>query len=142
MSPDEVRTLHVYQLADLAGCKGPESDESDGAGLLRDVRDGVLEEFTALVDEHGLAGVRLSDLINECDRNEVSAPGLSTRGMWFAFADLRAYEGDLSEYQGKVVLTDIAVHMLTLITDALVHRLASGLCSWAEDQDDNDAPAT
>lgn len=138
MSPDEVRTAHVYQLATLAGCKGPETDESDGAGVLCDVRDGVLEEFTALLNEHGPAGVRLSDLLDECARNEVNAPGLSQRGMWFAFADLRAYEGDIASYQGGVVLDDIAHHMLTLITDALVHQLAAGLCEWAARQEDSD----
>lgn len=137
MSPDAVRAAPVHELARMAGCRVPDTDECNGAGVLFDVRDGVLAEFDALVEEYGVGSVRLRDLIAECERDEVDTPSQSTRGVWYAFVDLGAYEGDVASYQGKVILDDIAMHMVSLITDRLMHALAQSLCRWADEQDDD-----
>lgn len=140
MSPEEVRAQHPYALAQRAGCAGPDSDTSPGAVFLNGVRDGVLEWFDWLTDQHGPDGFTLRRLEEECRRNEVTAWVGSDHPMWTTFADLRAYREDLSDFgwptsaQGSELMSQLVSLALGQIAERLMSDLSECLCLWAAEQ--------
>jgi len=136
---EDVRHSHnVFQLATLADCYSPDSDDSPGAAFLarvaRDVADRVNEEA-------GTDVIRdlVSDL-TEDGAHEIadSAVPIYTHERWQAFVDLGAYNEDTREFGAMDDLTDAAGIALYLIAERLVRALAEELTEALDEDDDSD----
>lgn len=138
MSPDTVREMSVYLLADLADCAAPDGHHSPGAGFLDEIRTEVLTAFESDVDEHGLDGVR-EDRIQDAVSNVAGeAIDYRTHEMWLQFVDLAAYQEGFDEYGTPSTMHDVAVFALCAIGDRLASVLTDALVTWARDQGADD----
>lgn len=139
MSPQEVRGLSPWQLARLASCGEPDTDESPGAPFLQEIRDEVVAMFESVVYDHGLDGVRVRDVEALCHDTSAEAIDTNTHGKWCTFVDLAAYLGTLGTGDlAPSKMDDVVDTALCTIGDRLVGTLARMLVEWASEQDTSD----
>lgn len=89
MSDAVVTEYTVYELARLAECASPDSEESAGARFLSSVQDAMNEQRAYSAD-----GVVDDDTVTEVADG---APDVYTHRMWAEFVDLCAYQEDPTE---------------------------------------------
>jgi hypothetical protein len=129
-----LRELSINRLAGDAGCSDPDSGNnepmSDGARLLNQVRDGVIEAIEYAPDAR--------DYDDQISEIADSAPDVYTHRLWSEFVDLGAYNEDPTElgFDGSDMEQGARV-CLYIIAD----RLARSLFDMVADQSDDEEEA-
>jgi len=119
-----IQNRTVWELARMAGCYSPDTDDSPGARFLSRVQDDVIElESDGALDED--SAHEIAD----------SAVPIYTRELWSTFVDLGAYCEDASELGATADDMDACARVCLYM---IAERLASALIEES-DEDDSDA---
>ena len=128
-----VRALRPWELAQLADCASPDSEDSAGARMLASVAESVAESLEWDPEPYASGDV---------DPHEIAdgAPSVYTATRWAEFVDLGAYSEDVSELvsDARSDLTDAAGVALYMIAERLVFALADGITDELETEDETD----
>jgi hypothetical protein len=137
--------LTVFRLSKMADCGEPDSATSEGAALLKHVRDGVVEFVDSLdvVAIERLASdpndVGWLDYSGELHQIAADAPDVYTHTFWKEFVDLAAFNEEPEITDGTV--EDIARNAVYHIADRLVWALCTEagetIAELADDEDDD-----
>ncbi len=120
-----MRELNAWHLTTMADCAPPDSVESPGAALLLSVRDNTLEAVgSALEDGDTPESIRFGDDIHEIADN---APSVYSYTLFQQFADLGAWQEDISEWDGLTDMEQGARQALYQIAERLVYSIVNEL---------------
>lgn len=138
-----IRTFNPFQLARIADCGSPDSEDSPGASMLA----GVLSSFTEAVEyaadawpEYG--PTEMAEHIRDDDAGHEaadSAPSVYTYDMWKQFVDLAAWQEDPSEIGADETrdMEKMGSACLYLIARRLWDALAEALAEFEDDSEDD-----
>lgn len=129
LSPDDVRELTAFALAELAACSAPDTLDSPGANLLLWVRDEVLRLWEAF---DGAPSARIYD---ELALVASKAPDQRSPQRWTEFVDLAAYNEEPEYGYWPDDLTETAGTALEQVADRLAKRLYTHLSEWKNQQE-------
>jgi len=122
---DEVATLPVYRLSDMADC--PEPSDETGRLFLVSIRNDFVDRA-----KHGYEDE--DELIHEVADN---APSLYTHRMWCEFVELCAYREDVSDYvTNDTDMEQRARVALYMIAERLVRRLVEELADIENEEEE------
>lgn len=132
----DLKNASAYALADRAECMSPDSHESAGADFLTRVRDDVLEAVEDLdtFDDAADFERMTDDASQEVADNAVP---IYTAAKWSTFADLGAYQEDVSEFAGDDVsdMDHLGSLSLYVIADRLVRAILAELADAIREDD-------
>lgn len=115
--------LSVYTLANLADCVSPSN--AHGIDFILNIRTAFIEAQGYDYDEDSH-----SEIVND-------APSVYTHTMWAQFADLCAWNEDVSEY-GDGDMNTLAMYALCAIADRLVYALEEFVNDFEPDEFDSE----
>jgi hypothetical protein len=127
------KSYTVYTLANLADCGSPDSNVSAGAEFLRSIADNmpdVMERIENGEDAHDVAS-KIAD----------EAPDYHTYTRWQEFADLAAWQEDITELgepSPDDLTKSVAGVALYIIAERLVNALIEEARSQEEDNDNDE----
>ena len=144
---NELGALTPYRLAqsDFADCGSPEALDSHGAEFLTTTRDAFVEHVRYVVDddedsEHDSITSVLDGMVNDGTAADLadSAPSVYTYPMWQQFADLAAFEEDLSDYvvdsETGINISRLAAAALYAIAERLISALGRELARLCDEE--------
>ena len=126
-----VREMNYIRLSNMvADTTGPDSETSEGARFLTLVRDAMLESLEWKVDHDDVDLAQAARILRD-DSHELAdgAVPVYTHNRWLTFADLAAWQIDVSEYTGggedMTTLAGIALYEVARV-------LVDELCDYVE----------
>lgn len=134
-----METLNAYQLANLADCASPDTNDSPGARFLLGVQDDVNEVMGAW--ENGPSDYDLSDEAHMiADQAAYNAEARGTYNKWLTFVDLAAWQQDTDEwgpFEDMNKAADIALYTIArTLAERLIEEAAQTSDEDDEDEDD------
>lgn len=127
----------VWQLARLAECADPDSQESEGAAFLRRVEASVSDVLQYA------EGDEIDDYSQGIHEQADGCVPVYTAHRWTVFADLAAWQEDIEELGQPGDMTTAAGYALYMIAERLLSALVEeALEDRAEATDDDDAEVT
>lgn len=121
----------VSTLAGLAGCGLPASETSPGGAFLR----GIANDMPDVLERVALGEEDVSDVVSETAN---SAPDYRTYTCWQEFADLQAWQEDISEF-GDPSAEDLTISVASRALYIIAERLVNVLITEAKEADDDDS---
>lgn len=130
---DAVREMNYIRLSNqVADITGPDSETSEGARFVSLVRDALVEALEWKVENDDVDLAQAARIVRE-DSHELAdaAVPVYTHNRWLTFADLAAWQVDVSEYasgdQDMTTLAGIALY-------EVARQLVDELCQFVEEQ--------
>lgn len=135
----EMSELHPFGLANRADVYSPDTEDSPGAVFLARVRDDVTE-LLGDVDAESWDSLDQSDRIHEIAD---SAVPVYTGERWAVFADLGAWETDVSDLSGGGEdMTTLAGFALYEVAQTLTHSLITEAAGALEETEGDDVSSS